>query len=65
MIEAETTAVMGRRCWPQLRAGARAGERARAQGGGRGRTRAHACPRVHAREAEPTKYAVVSKPDRP
>ena len=40
--EAETTAGMGRRWWPQLRAGARG------RAGGRARTRAHACPRAHA-----------------
>jgi len=59
MNDAETTAGMGRRWWPQLRAGARG------RAGGRARTRAHAYPRAHAREAEPTKYAVASKPDRP
>ncbi len=68
MNEAETTAVMGRRCRPQLRAGARgrAGAHAR-RGGARvcAHMRAPACPRAHAREAEPTKYAVISKPDRP
>ena len=53
MNEAETTAGMGRRWWPQLRAGER--------------VRAHmrAPARTRAREAEPTKYAVASKPDRP
>ncbi len=49
MNEAETTAVMGRRCRPQLRAGARGRAGAHARRGVRARMRAHACPRAHAR----------------
>jgi len=66
MNETETTAGMRRRCWPQLRAGARgrAGAHAR-RGGARVCARMRAPVRARAREAEPTEYAVVSKPDRP